>query len=348
MDLTVSYQTLNFGITLPSIFGNNVNHLLNIFGSTQSGVTLSDDNGVFHLGDQYALDGRTVEMLGSGFAQPGISLLGLIVPTGFPVDVMIMQDVDTGQYLFVYPNGTPNILGAIALVTNTSAMPYSATFAGAPPICFCSGTLIATPGGPRPVEQIRGGDEILGADGRPRRVLWAGGKTHASLPPEHRPIIIRRGALGPNLPARTLRLSPQHRVILGDARPWPRFAPAKAFTILPGVRQEQADKPVGYHHIMLERHGAIVAEGLAVECLLIGDCARETLGPAALEQIAALLGCESGEIENQPEAQPGGVLLGPRSARRKIGELVAFGHRDVRFGSGPSKAFAAQTPLIGA
>lgn len=51
MDLNVSIQALDFSLTLPSIFGNNINHLLNIFGPMQSGLSLTDETGIFYLGE---------------------------------------------------------------------------------------------------------------------------------------------------------------------------------------------------------------------------------------------------------------------------------------------------------
>lgn len=320
MDLNVTLQALSFSLTLPEIFGSNVNHLLNIFGPQSSG-TLTDETGIFYLGEQYDVGGKTLEMVGSGFAIPGISILGLIVPTGFPVDLMVMQDVDTGQHYFVYPDGTPNLLSAIALVTNTSAEPYSASFAGAPPVCFCTGTRIATPRGLRPVEAIVTGDEVYGSDGRTHRVVWAGGKTHATLPPDQRPIRFRAGSLGGGLPNRDLRLSPNHRLVLGQKVP-AELAAAKAYTALPGVRQETRDKPVGYHHILLDQHAVIIAEGVAVESLLLGSEACEMLGDRAMDNIAECLEFPRVDLAKAPQVHPCGKLLPSKRARREITDIA--------------------------
>lgn len=324
MDLNVSIQALDFSLTLPTIFGNNVNHLLNLFGPLQNGLTLTDETGIFYLGEQYELGGETLEMMGSGFAIPGIALGPLIVPSGFPVDVMVMRSVDTGQNFFVYPNGTPNILSAVALVTNTSAEPYSADFAGAPPVCFCAGTRIATRTGMRPVETIKPGDMVYSDDGRLLRVIWAGGREMPSLPEDQRPIVIRANALGPDLPYRTLRVSPNHRIALRPEGPdGPLFlGRAKAFCGLPRVHVERHDKPVGYHNFLLDQHAPILAEGLAVESLLLGDQARDTLGDVALAEIARRLGTSISDLPNRPEAQPCGTLLRANDTRRLITDIA--------------------------
>lgn len=321
MDLTVSIQSLSFSLTLPTIFGNNVNHLLNIFGPLQTGLSLVDETGVFYLGEQYTIGGQTFEMVGSGFAQPGLALGPLIIPTGFPVDVMIMRNTGTGQYFFVYPNGTPNILSAIALVTNTSAQPYSASFAGAPPVCFATGTMIATRAGLKPVERISPGDLVYSVSGDLRRVLWTGGRMIPHLPPDQWPILIRANAMGRGLPYRTLRLSPNHRIALrlgGEIV----FGPARAFVDLPKVRAQKRDGPVGYHTILLDRHAAILAEGLGVESLLLGDQARDALGELALAGIARVLGCRVEHLPDRSEAMPAGRLLTAGETRALIGERV--------------------------
>lgn len=287
-------------------------------------------------------------MVGSGFAIPGISILGLIVPTGLPVDVMVMQDTTTGQNFFVYPNGTPNLLSAIALVTNTSAQPYSASFAGAPPVCFCDGTRIETVEGEKRVEALVPGDRLVGADGRVHTVRWAGGKTHPSLPENARPIVFRPGSLGPGLPHRTLRLSPNHRLAIAPLKQWPRLAPAKAFTVLPGVSRARDDGPVGYHHVLLDCHATVLAEGVAVESLLLAKVSFELLGPCALAQIAGALGCDPEELASRPEGQPCGILLGKKPAQKKLAERALFANGPASFGCGATPNLAGRPPLIGA
>ena len=62
-------------------------------------------------------------------------------------------------------------------------------------LCFTAGTMIDTPHGPRPVEQLAAGDAILTLDHGAQPLLWAGGsahdatalRTHARLTPDPHP-----------------------------------------------------------------------------------------------------------------------------------------------------------------
>ncbi|CUH26763.1 hypothetical protein JSE7799_00750 [Jannaschia seosinensis] len=87
-----------------------------------------------------------------------------------------------------------------------------------PPARFPSGTLLATPNGPRPVEGIIVGDAVVTADG-PRRVAQVSRRVTAradwAFARRIWPVRVPVGSLGNPRP---LRLAPDQRVILsGDA-----------------------------------------------------------------------------------------------------------------------------------
>lgn len=317
MDLTVTYAPYLFGIALGSLWGNQTNMLLSAFGSDETNVTLPTDQGIMYVGEQFSMDGRTVEFLGSGFAQPGISVLGVIVPTGFPVDLVLMRDVDTGQYLFVYPDGEPNLLSAIAMVVEVNPVAYSATSQGASPICFCKGTRIATPDGSKRIEDIAAGDLVLTADGKASQVLWAGKRDHAHLPGDQRPVVIRPSSRF--APDRPLKVSPQHRIQIGVAEDGaPLLAPAKALLKEKGVQQIKRDEPVSYHHILLDRHAVVLAEGVSVETLLLSDRSLQSLPGLSRKGIALALGCGINDLSVQAQSTPAGHLLTVRQAREVL------------------------------
>lgn len=176
------------------------------------------------------------------------------------------------------------------------------------PPCFTLGTLIDTPGGPRPVEALRAGDLVLTRDHGAQTVVWAG-RQHldgAQLleAPNLRPIRIAAGALGPGCPARDLVVSPQHRILLtsriltritGEAE---MLTPACQLLGWPGVEVLPAESGVTYLHLLFAGHEVIRAEAAWTESLYLGPeirkrrsaMAREiaTLFPALLTHTAPL------------------------------------------------------------
>ena len=85
-------------------------------------------------------------------------------------------------------------------------------------ICFTPGTLIQTPSGAVPIEQLREGDAVVTKDNGAQEIQWIGSRrmTGARLfaLPKLRPIRIRPGALGHDWPRRELVVSPEHRVLV--------------------------------------------------------------------------------------------------------------------------------------
>jgi hypothetical protein len=165
-------------------------------------------------------------------------------------------------------------------------------------ICFAAGTRIATPDGPLPVERLRPGDLVLTRDRGPQPIRWAGGRTltarQLAANPALRPIRIAAGALGPGTPERNLLVSPQHRILIRSKRAarrlgaWEVLVPAKKLLGLPGVAVAPEVAPVTYHHLLLDRHDILFANGAPAESLYPGPMALRVLGPAAAAEPIAL------------------------------------------------------------
>jgi hypothetical protein len=165
------------------------------------------------------------------------------------------------------------------------------------------------PGGWRVVEDLDPGDILCLHGGGRARLTWVG---HAHLPaarvalePRLWPVRIARGAFGPTLPKRDLVVSPQHRLVvrssmahllLGESEV---LLPALRLVGLPGVTQERPHVAVDYFHLALARHEILNAEGLPAESLYLGRGAREALGAAAWNELAALFPALS-----HPRAEP--------------------------------------------
>ena len=222
-------------------------------------------------------------------------------------------------------------------------VPFSATGFSVLP-CFAPGTLIATPGGARPVEALAAGDRVVMADGGERVLVWAGSWQADAGDAAHRAVRIRAGAFGAGRPARDLLVSANHAIRLEGV-----LVPAG--NLLDGVRVvREAGCPARYHHIATAEHGVVVAEGLAVETFcplgavpyadaprVAGALPRLEQG-AALRRLRARVGLVAPEAGEHPLAGfvervvpvPGGVVVegwaadGPDGAELRIraGALV--------------------------
>ena len=107
------------------------------------------------------------------------------------------------------------------------------------------------------------------------------------------PILIRRGALGRDLPERDLMVSPNHRMLVTSDLAELMFGErevlvaAKFLTGLDGVVQiEQAG--VTYVHVMCEHHEVLLANGSWTESFQPGQDSLNGIGAAQRAEIFAL------------------------------------------------------------
>ena len=166
---------------------------------------------------------------------------------------------NAADFSISYPSDYGGQNDSVTLVITTTDTP-----------CFVSGTMIETPAGEIAVENIRPGDDIRLADGSIGRVHWVGHRRiGCTARPDDAPIRIRAGALGGNLPRRDLVVSPDHALFLDGV-----LVPAGL--LVDGVRIVCDDaERVTYHHVELERHAILLAEGAPAESYLdTGNRAR--------------------------------------------------------------------------
>ncbi|MEO0750467.1 MAG: Hint domain-containing protein [Pseudomonadota bacterium] len=161
--------------------------------------------------------------------------------------------------------------------------------------CFTPGSLVATPHGPIPVEQIKPGDLIETRDTGPQRVRWVGSKTltgaelHAA--PHLAPIRLRADSIAPGVPDRDMTVSPQHRMLIENAATqlWlgedQVLVKARDMTAKPGIDQIMPDAGVTYIHIMCDAHEIIFVDNAWTESFQPGD---QTLSQDDFSELLAL------------------------------------------------------------
>lgn len=130
--------------------------------------------------------------------------------------------------------------------------------------CFCSGTAISTPDGPRAVEALAVGDSVTLADGRTSRVRWVGESlVDPSLCTMANPVRISVGALGNGIPVRDLYVSADHGIALNGC-----LINAGALVNGKSIQRERRAQPFNYYHIETDGHDLLLAEGVAAESYL--------------------------------------------------------------------------------
>ncbi|PVA07436.1 Hint domain-containing protein [Thalassorhabdomicrobium marinisediminis] len=189
--------------------------------------------------------------------------------------------------------------------------------------CFVAGTMILTPDGERPVDDLDRGDLVFTRDNGPQPIRWIGSRGLSAetltAKPNLRPIRIMAGALGEGAPAVDLMVSPQHRVLVRSKIAQRMFGAqevlvaAKHLLCVDGVEVADDLPSVEYFHFLFERHEVIYSNGAETESLFTGPQALLTIGAAARQEIFELFPELLG-IDHRPE--PARTLVPGRRGRK--------------------------------
>jgi hypothetical protein len=165
-------------------------------------------------------------------------------------------------------------------------------------VCFTRGTRIKTIAGERRIEDLKEGDLVFTVDHGYQPIRWIGSRAlnQETLEAHERlkPIRIRVGALGPNMPDQDLLVSPQHRVLVRSVIAMKMFGvqealiPANKLLVLPGIDIERDAESVEYWHMLFEQHEVIWSNGALTESLFTGPEALKAVSPEAVEEIRTL------------------------------------------------------------
>jgi hypothetical protein len=144
--------------------------------------------------------------------------------------------------------------------------------------CYCRGTHIRTPLGERRIETLKIGDDVLTASGAVRPIKWIGRRSYGGRFVLGRrdilPVCIKAGALGKNVPARDLSISPHHAMYFEDIcfdDVGGVLIEAKDLVNGASIVQAERVEKVEYFHIELDSHDVIIAEGAPSESYIDDD-----------------------------------------------------------------------------
>ncbi|WP_374545547.1 Hint domain-containing protein [Rhodoblastus sp.] len=273
-----------------TIEGGAGNDTVNLEGSGAGAVgNLADIETVNLVGGTWTLASETETTVHFGAGAQNLILAASVISdgsfastvTGFGTDdTFDLAGVGTAIAATLGANNLLTVSGGAETVTiqlDPSANYSGSTFAVASDgnggsivtnvICFYRGTRIAVPGGEAAVETLKAGDLVLTADGRAAPVRWMGRQTVSTrfaCPLRVLPIRIRAGALGADLPARDLLVSPDHALLIGDVL-------VHAGALVNGAsifRESDVPESFTYWHIELADHALVRAEGVAAETFI--------------------------------------------------------------------------------
>ncbi|MGR3805566.1 Hint domain-containing protein [Marinibacterium profundimaris] len=234
---------------------------------------------------------------------PGDTIDGGEDPDGKDIDVLDLtgaaRAANPGGTLSVdYADGDPEA-GTVRFYDKDGKETGTATFENIEKvvICFTPGTRIATPRGEKLVETLREGDRIITRDNGIQEIRWMGRRhlTAGELSQRRhlRPIRIRKGALGNDLPERDMLLSPNHRVLVANDKTALHFdesevlVAAKHLTGLDGVEEVEVGQAT-YLHMMFDHHEVVLSDGAWTESFQPGDYSLAGIGNAQRTEIFEL------------------------------------------------------------
>lgn len=206
------------------------------------------------------------------------------IPNGFDPAAVTWADIAAG------PVPPPNVT-----LTRTSEIQNNIEI---DITCFTAGTLIRTPQGDIPVEDLTQGDLVETPDHPPRAILRVFSRKISAADirknPKLRPVRIMAGALGDGLPLRDLLVSRQHRMVVSSViaervcGTTEVLIPANKLTEMPGISVDESVREIEYFHVLFDKHEVIYAEGAPTESLYTGTEALRALKPDARDEILML------------------------------------------------------------
>jgi antigen 43 len=215
---------------------------------------------------------------------PGTGALGVVLSglqAGDVVDFLSVSSVPSGPFATggaAASQGSLDVTGAsgdsvsVAMSGPAAGLTFQLVPDGAggsllQVACFARGTRLATPGGDAQVESLRPGDAVLTASGRVAPVRWVGCTSldlrRHPAPDRAAPIRIAAGALPGGVPLRDLLVSPEHCLLLDGA-----LIPAVHLLNGASIARDDSFSCIEYWHVELDRHDAVLAEGVATESYL--------------------------------------------------------------------------------
>lgn len=196
-------------------------------------------------------------------------------------------------------NGVASIITGRLLAQNavTFANPTTITMPTVIIPCYARGSKVLTSTGYKLIEDIRAGDFVVSEGRFPKgyrldignnrtnqQVLFVGHFTPDSMTLDSRPIVIRKHALGIQIPFEDTRVSPEHCVLDHN-----KIYRARVLINHTRIYQDTECESVEYYHILLNGHHLINVNGMQAESLnghsFLNTFETNTIAVQATEEI---------------------------------------------------------------
>lgn len=221
---------------------------------------------------------------GMVLAQP-LALSGEELPEGVRVTVEALEGISS--LLLVRAGGRP--VGLAAAGAGTAAeKPEHLT-------AFVAGTLIDTPDGQRPVEELVAGDRVTTLANGSRALVWVARRQILPVEilalPGLRPLSLPVGSAGNDRP---LLVSPRQRMLIDDWRAEVYFGEDRVLVAAEALSDTRDTRPplpkdgVEYVILMCDRHEVLVANGALTESFHPDEAALAALTDAEQASLAAV------------------------------------------------------------
>lgn len=173
-----------------------------------------------------------------------------------------------GAGVITFTDASGDELGTIASLADPGTLSvtlvngnYVTVATGIP--CFLRGTMLLTPRGEMPVNLLRAGDEVTTFTGARKRIRWIGsGRTLVTPANAERcaPVVVRRGALGDDVPHRDLYVTRGHSLFVDGY-----LIPVEELINHRSIAWATDQRWAEYYHIELDDHDVLVADGAPAE-----------------------------------------------------------------------------------
>ncbi|WJS85326.1 Hint domain-containing protein [Paracoccus sp. TOH] len=187
-----------------------------------------------------------------------------------------------------------------------------------------AGTMLETERGLVAIEDLVAGNLVLTRDHGLQHVRWIGSRklctSDLRSEPNLRPIRFRACALGKNIPASDLLVSPQHRILIRSRLVLHMFgreeflAPAKQLLRVEGIDIATDLTEIEYFQFLFDRHEIVISNGAETESLYASPEILKTVGHTAREEIFTLFP----NLRDMEMPMPGARMLASGTQARKL------------------------------